>query len=133
MRLPGAEKKKLPGQRLETKRDSGLELVKRKREFGDERDCCLDIRIGPGLQRAALCAAGAGGVAQEERRGYLADHVWRLQRAPGYRDCARAVSARSLVDSRHGREPAHLRFGDALDVLLSGQTAAGLMVNTEDS
>jgi len=41
-------------------------------------------------------------VAEEERRGDFADHLWRLQRVAGDWDCAWGLSAGSVADFGDG-------------------------------
>src|ERR1039457_180129 len=78
-------KKKRPRRRLAAQQ--GFQEEKAR-----ERDCGGCFRAGVTWQRVAVCAAGAGRVAQEERRGHIADYLRRLQCAAGHRDCARLVS-----------------------------------------
>lgn len=94
-------------------------------EAGDERACGGDLRIGAGVQRIAVCAAGGGTVAEEKRCGNFATDLWRLQRLASDGDCAWGLSAGSIADIGHGGEPDDLRKRDGADDFLQGQEVEG--------
>src|ERR1039457_4440881 len=73
------------------------------------------------MQCVAVCAAGGGPVAEEERCGDFAADLWRLQRAAGGGDCAWGLSAGSFADIWHGGEIADVRKRDGADDFLQSE------------
>jgi len=74
-----------------------------------------DLRAGAGVQCIAVCAAGGGPVAEEERCGDFAADLWRVQRTAGGGDCAWGLSAGPIADSGNGGELADVRERNGAD------------------